>query len=151
MDANVFLNPADRTLVIQQLGALNVHPEERQRLADLGGCPETDGQVLVQAIQQGRVAGWLTQDLDEPAYLTTDSTNPRATALESQIAATIGDGMPSSYNQLFIGGTIADAPLGLNVIHVKCDFRGHEVSSRRTAHFNRWQDCPSPRSVLQRH
>jgi hypothetical protein len=115
----VFHTPNDRASVEQQLQALNVHPEEVRRPADLGDLPETIGNALVTAIRQGQLATWLTNDVDDPQYRTSDINQPSAIALERTIASGIGtSGGVSPYERLFVGGTPADAPLDADVVHV---------------------------------
>src|SRR5436309_3153736 len=115
----MYLNVADRNWVIQQLKGLNVHDDECRRLADLGECPETIGHEIVSALNRGDVAMCLTPDMDFPAFLTTDSSMPAAIARERAVALGIGQvGGPSRYDRLFVGGTIFDAPLDPEVVHV---------------------------------
>ncbi len=82
--------------------------------------PETVGQELVAVVQQGQAAAWFAQDVDDPAYVTSNIHHAPAIDMERRIAAGIGAIRPSRYCRLFVGGTVADAPLDPDVIHVNC-------------------------------
>lgn len=112
----------DRTLVEQGLQSVNLHPDDIERLASFGAAPETDGQELVAAVVAGRYSAWLTADIVDAEYVTTDLHEPAAIALEARVASTIGtSGSSSIYTRLFSGGTTADAPLEIEVIHINCN------------------------------
>jgi hypothetical protein len=104
---DVFKNAGDRAVVEQAMKACNVHPDEIERVAELGDVPETIGQELVATLTAIQTQGWYTTDLDDPQFVVTNVAHVPAIEMESRVAAGIGrGGVTSQYERLFVGCTV---------------------------------------------